>query len=241
MAVVINGNGTVTGVTTLPDGIVTNDDLAGSINQSKLAGAIPLSKLVTTGTGSSSNFLRGDGAYAEAGGGAWALISSTNLSAVTTLAFVLDATQYYNYKWIFSNIRPTTNTNRLAVRTSTDGGSSYSSGTSDYQYCAGSLASQAALDQNGNQNANMGVMNNLPVGSSYGQNYEIILFDPSNATVKPKFQYLHAGENVSGVNMTSWGSTQRVTTADVDAVQFLWEQGGTFQASGKVQLLGLSI
>ena len=31
MTVTINGSGVVTGVTTLPDGIVTNDDLAGSI------------------------------------------------------------------------------------------------------------------------------------------------------------------------------------------------------------------
>jgi hypothetical protein len=60
MAITLNGNGVLTGVTTIPDGIVTNDDLAGSIAVSKLA---------TTGSASSSTFLDGSGAWASAGGG----------------------------------------------------------------------------------------------------------------------------------------------------------------------------
>jgi len=248
MAVVINGNGTVTGVTTLPDGIVTNDDLAGSIadskitglSASKLSGVVPAANL-GTGTASSSTFLRGDGAYAAAGGGAWELISSTVPTVVVNISFILDPTKYTCYKWMLSNIQPTTNSNRLAVRTSTDGGSSYSSATGDYQYSAGSLSSQAALDQNGNQNANMGVMNNQQVGSSYGQNYEVMIWGPQSSAVKPHFHYLHAGENSSGVNLTSWGSAHRSTSLDIDAVQFLWETLGTFKAAGKIHFLGLKI
>ena len=60
MAISLNGNGVLTGVTTIPDGIVTNDDLAGSI---------AISKLATTGSASSSTFLDGSGAWASAGGG----------------------------------------------------------------------------------------------------------------------------------------------------------------------------
>ena len=53
MPVTINGSGTITGLVAggLPDGIVQVADLA------------------TTGTASSSTFLRGDGTFAEAGGG----------------------------------------------------------------------------------------------------------------------------------------------------------------------------
>ena len=76
MAITFNGNGTVTGITTLPDGIVTNDDLAGSIADSKIVGlsANKLSGVVPTanlgsGTASSSTFLNGSGAYSAAGGG----------------------------------------------------------------------------------------------------------------------------------------------------------------------------
>ena len=53
MPITFNGNGTITGIAAggLPDGSVQLADLA------------------TTGTASSSTFLRGDGAFAEAGGG----------------------------------------------------------------------------------------------------------------------------------------------------------------------------
>ena len=53
MPITFNGNGTITGIAAggLPDGCVQLADLA------------------TTGTASSSTFLRGDAAFAEAGGG----------------------------------------------------------------------------------------------------------------------------------------------------------------------------
>ena len=62
MAVTINGSGVVTGVTALPDGIVTVDDLS------------------TTGTASSSTFLSGTGAWAEAGGGKILQVVATDFS-----------------------------------------------------------------------------------------------------------------------------------------------------------------
>ena len=50
----------------IADGAISNDQLAGNISQDKLAGAIPISKLSTTGSPSSSNFLRGDGSWQDA-------------------------------------------------------------------------------------------------------------------------------------------------------------------------------
>jgi len=49
----------------IENGAISNDQLAGSISQDKLAGAIPISKLSTTGSPSSSNFLRGDGSWQD--------------------------------------------------------------------------------------------------------------------------------------------------------------------------------
>ena len=255
MAVVINGNGTVTGIAVggLPDGIVDAGTLAtnsvdsaelidGAVDNSHLSDdAVAVAELAATGTASSTTFLRGDNSWQAAGGGAWELISSTVPTVVVNISFILDPTKYTCYKWMLSNIKPTTNSNRLAVRTSTDGGSTYTTGSGEYQYSAGSLSSQASLDQNGNQNANMGVMNNQQVGSSYGQNYEVMIWGPHSTNSKPHFHYLHAGENSSGNNLTSWGSAHRSTSLDVDAVQFLWETLGTFQAVGKIHFLGLKI
>ena len=63
MAVIINGSGTITGLAAggLPDGIIQTADLADD--------AVTIAKLSATGTASGSTFLRGDGAFAEAGGG----------------------------------------------------------------------------------------------------------------------------------------------------------------------------
>lgn len=81
MAVIINGSGTITGLAAggLPDGIVQTADLADD--------AVTIAKLSATGTASSSTFLRGDGAFAEAGGGkigAYATDSTSTSYTFTT-------------------------------------------------------------------------------------------------------------------------------------------------------------
>ena len=80
MAVVINGNGTVTGIAVggLPDGIVDNGTMADD--------AIAIADLAATGTASATTFLRGDNSWQEAGG-AWSVKSSGTMSSATTLAF----------------------------------------------------------------------------------------------------------------------------------------------------------
>ena len=62
MAIVINGSGTVTGISVggLPDNTVDNGTMADD--------AIGVAELSATGTASSSTFLRGDNAWATAGG-----------------------------------------------------------------------------------------------------------------------------------------------------------------------------
>ena len=81
MAITINGSAnTVAGLAVggLPDGVVDNDTLAAgagkpannAITNALLADdAIGIAELSATGTASSSTFLRGDNAWAEAGGG----------------------------------------------------------------------------------------------------------------------------------------------------------------------------
>ena len=82
MPVSINGQtGVITGLAAggLPDGIVQTADLADD--------AVTIAKLSATGTASSSTFLRGDGAFAEAGGGrfgAYATHNSTTAYTFTT-------------------------------------------------------------------------------------------------------------------------------------------------------------
>jgi len=78
MAIAINGSGTITGISSggLPDNIITNAEMADD--------AISIADLSATGTASSSTFLRGDNAWAAAGGGKILQVVSTEKSDVFT-------------------------------------------------------------------------------------------------------------------------------------------------------------
>jgi len=71
MAITINGDGTITGISVggLPDNIVDAGTLAtNSVDSAQLvSGAVDLAHLSATGTAGSGNFLRGDGSWQTAG------------------------------------------------------------------------------------------------------------------------------------------------------------------------------
>ena len=68
-----------------------------------------------------------------AGGGAWALISSTDLSSAASFNFTaVDASAYDGYMMYLMNVIPANDEVFLWVRTSTNGGSSYDSGSANY-------------------------------------------------------------------------------------------------------------
>jgi hypothetical protein len=102
MAITLNGNGVLTGVTTIPDGIVTNDDLAGSIAVSKLA---------TTGSASSSTFLDGSGAWASAGGGVCLQVVQDTLTAV----FSTTSTSYAEITGLSVSITPSATSSKILL------------------------------------------------------------------------------------------------------------------------------
>ena len=89
-----------------------------------------------TGTPGSGNFLRGDGSW-QAVGGAWNFISSTDISDAASFIFTaVDASSYDAYQMVLMNVIPATDDVAVLLTTSTDGGSSYDTGASDYSYTA---------------------------------------------------------------------------------------------------------
>ena len=79
MTIVINGSGTVTGISAggLPDNIITNAEMADD--------SVGIADLSATGTASSSTFLRGDNAWAAAGGGKLLQVVGNDASTHTTI------------------------------------------------------------------------------------------------------------------------------------------------------------
>ena len=87
-------------ITTPADGSVTTAKIQDS--------SVSLAKLSATGTKDATTFLRGDNTFAEAGGGDFVLLSTTNVtSAVSEVDITsgIDST-YSNYKIIFNKLRP---------------------------------------------------------------------------------------------------------------------------------------
>ena len=94
---------------------------------------VDVNLISATGTASSSTFLRGDGAWS--GGGAMTFINTSDLSSAATYDFTaVNASSYDGYGFFLQNVVPATDDVSLELLTSTDGGSSYDTGGSDYNW-----------------------------------------------------------------------------------------------------------
>tara|TARA_Y100000401_G_C8228959_1_gene177139 strand:+ start:38 stop:643 length:606 start_codon:yes stop_codon:yes gene_type:complete len=99
MPITFNGNGTITGIAAggLPDGCVQLADLA------------------TTGTASSSTFLRGDAAFAAAGGGKLLQVVTADTSTQTSNSAYTPATT-----GLTASITPSATSSKILVATSSN-------------------------------------------------------------------------------------------------------------------------
>jgi len=89
---------------------------------------VPMASIRTSsGTASSSTFLRGDGTW-QAAGGAWSSVAAGTLSASSGL----NVTGITGTTIFFLNMLADTKHSSVGMRTSSNGGSSYDSGSSDY-------------------------------------------------------------------------------------------------------------
>lgn len=172
-----------------------------------------------------------------AGGGSWVWLSTVTASASATVSFTgIDAT-YDVYVVEMVNIIPASDSVYLYARTSTNGGSTYDSGASDYSYTGYYLRAGLTLTTR----ASLGdvvmeicaeTINNDSFGGFSGLCY---LYKPSNAAT---YFTLRCDGTVRSNLRLSKSSTvcQRLTAADVDAIRFYMGSGnitsGTFRLYG---------
>ena len=108
-------SGSGAGLTSLPAG-----NLTGNVSTALLSGIVPAANL-GTGSPSSTTFLNGAGAYAEAGGGAWNKFTSGTTSATTSsvISGITKESIIYIYGFV------ATNNNQFKIQFSSDSGSSW--------------------------------------------------------------------------------------------------------------------
>ena len=163
------------------------------------------------------------------------LIDTKTASSSASITFTnLDST-YERYAVHISNIIPATNVSQLYVRTSSNNGSSYDSGASDYE-----VTNFGAWNTtSGTGNATVSYMqvfpSNLGTASNELAHAEVMLYSPSSS------QYTHMKSDSvmldhAGVHYIGVCAGYRASAAAVDAIQFIMSSGNI--ASGTFKLYG---
>jgi hypothetical protein len=191
-----------------------------------------------------AKLLQGDGAWitpAAASGDGHKFISNTDISSAATYDFTsFTAASYEHYVFYLQNLVPVTDAVHLWCRTSTDGGSSYDAGASDYFWGGQGPRHGEDMDIADSQFSITGDDTHTAalVGSAAGESGlsgVITLFGP-HATA-----YTHMkAEVILHTSSPYWGfaimAAFRVSAADVDGFRLLFSSGniesGTITAYG---------
>lgn len=165
-------------------------------------------------------------------------ISSQTASASATLNFT-GLGDYSYIQFIINDLKPATDNVRLWMRTSTDNGSTYDAGASDYSYVyQGGTTGASDLSTTGSS-ANTEIRLCTGVGNDVNEvvNGQAIMYNPAAATYRMvQFDTLPIG--ATGVLSRVYGGGMRLSAADVTAVRFLFDAGNI--TSGTIYAYGLA-
>ena len=200
-----------------------------------------------TGTPGSGNFLRGDGAWSAPTGGL-VFISNSDLSSAATYDFTsFTAGSFEHYQFYLQNLIPSTDDVHLWCRTSTDGGSYYDDGASDYDWTINHTSihhTDALVDQDlaSAQISLTGdhTSTNVTIGSTTvesGVSGVIQLFGPHTTSYTHVLAHLIGISAIASPNVFH-STGVRLSAGDVDGFRLLFESGtiesGTVTAYGLV-------
>lgn len=189
--------------------------------------------------GSSGQVLTSSGASAPTwqtpvGSGLVNLNSGTVSSAATLDIVMTSYTSYANKKLVVSLV-PATDGAIPIIRTSTNGGSSFASGLTDYTWEATIGGVTTTTDDSGIQLSSGGQVGN---GSAEGISLEIVMFNTTSTAKWPamKWEGVMVDSAATPVVRAPHGSGGRRTAEDTDAVRLLFSTGNI--ASGTWTLYG---
>ncbi len=169
-------------------------------------------------------------------------ISSIDLASDATADFTgFDSSKYDSYTFVLQNVRPATNTATLYVRTSSDGGSTYDSGSSDYDGMRAYYphTTSPAWTLAGNSAGDPQFTLSLGVGNGAGEDG----FSGTLNVIGPHLArrtHLHcegSWENSAGTTYFGRAHCTRESSADVDALRFLFSTGNL--SSGTITMYGM--
>ena len=182
--------------------------------------------------------LQGDGSWVTPSAAGMSFISNTDISAAATYNFTsFTAGSYEHYQFVLQNLIPVTDNVELNCRTSTDGGSSYDSGGSDYSWgvWSGTIDNDTADSEialTGDDGYTVG-----SAANESGISGNIWLHAP-HTTSYTHVSAVLAFLGADGVMTRVICSGLRASAADVDGFQVLFSSGNI--ESGTITVYGLA-
>ena len=206
---------------------------------------IDVGLLDASGTASASTALLGNGTWGTAS--PITLISDTDISNAASYSFTgFDSSKYDSYEFVFNNVVPATDQVYFWCRFSTDGGSSYDNGASDYEWFVITTTHNNPDIEDYDQSDSEISLNGVVVTSNQSQGSdateggicgraEIML--PNNSAYFTKIGWRIWGHNDKP--NSQFGVGLRKTAQDTDAVQFLFSSGNI--ESGTIKVYGRNV
>ena len=152
----------------------------------------------------------------------WRLISSTSISNNSSVSLQLTG-GYSRYMVGFKNVYSSNNGYELRLRCSSDGGSSYFSDASDYNYGYGIINSYSPTQGAASYAILTPLMTSKPSGGCFG---ELVFDSLGEASVKPSCKWNISHETWNTANISYYlGATLVNRLTGINAVQFFASLG----------------
>ena len=180
-----------------------------------------------------------EGAAGAPSVGGFKFISSIDLTTDATADFTgFDADEYDAYMFVLGNVIPATDNVSFLMRTSTDGGSTYDNGSSDYG-SAGGVRNWNGTESDISSVGSSSIILGEFIGSAAGEDGvsgNVLVPHPHLVEKIAITSHLSYSDS-NGAFKSSVSSGIRKSSADVDAVRFLFASGSL--ESGTITMYGM--
>ena len=169
------------------------------------------------------------------------LLATRTASASATLDFTeFNNAVYRRYEFELENVLPATDAVGLVMRFSSNGGTSYDSGASDYAHARTQKVLGAAEDDSGGSAGQSNIVMITNIGNAAGEQGVTgivrVWSAPSAVRTTARWELMTFDATAGGVNVVH-GTGARLANQDTDALRFLAGSGNI--TSGAIRMFGI--
>ncbi len=166
------------------------------------------------------------------------LLATKTASASATLDFTeFNNATYRRYEFELDNVKPATDATDFEALVSSNAGSSYDTGASDYSWTYDGTGDAVLTGQDQADSAMRVATNVGNATEEDGISGNIMLFNAASATARTKLRSAMLYDAATGVNFQINGGGKRLADQDTDALRFRFSSGNI--ASGTIRMYGV--